>query len=118
MSDPITAAAFSAADLLTADYGPDVVAEVKNALHVHGTRGRPDQYVDPVSVGSLIVAIATLAWTIHTDLRKKKAQPSREVLVHQVRAELREYDSPGMDDASRITEIVVTGLIRIVRESS
>jgi len=61
MTDPITAAARAAAAHLAAEYGPDLAADVEAALHSPGTTQRPSQYFDPVSLGSLIVTIATLA---------------------------------------------------------
>lgn len=112
MTDPITAAARATAERLTAEYGPGLAAEVEAALPARGTVRRPDQYVDPVSVGSLIVAIATLAWTVYSDLRKKTSKPSPEVVARQVCAEFREYDGPGINDSGRITSIVVTEIIQ------
>jgi hypothetical protein len=89
---------------------------IEAALPARGTARRPDQYIDPVSVGSLIVAIATLAWTVYSERRKKTPQPSPEVVARQVRAELREYDGPGTDDSGRITSIVVTEIIQAARD--
>lgn len=116
MTDPITAAARAAAGRLAAEYGPGLAADVEAALHARGTARRPDQYIDPVSVGSLIVAIASLAWTVYSELRKKTPQPPPEVVARQVLAEFREYDGPGTDDSGRITEIVVTDIIQAARD--
>jgi hypothetical protein len=63
-------------------------------------------------MASLIVAIATLAWTIYADLREKPAAPSEEAVARQVRVELRERDEVGHPEASRITGIVVTEIIK------
>ncbi len=50
-----------------------MVEQVEAALHQ--SDGRPQQYVDPVAIGSLIVAIATLAWTIYKDQTKTTPEP-------------------------------------------
>jgi hypothetical protein len=72
----------------------------------------PDRYVDPVSLAGLIVAIATLAWTIYNDQRHHTPDPPPEIIARQVRITLREQDTvlpPGTD---RITEIVATEITR------
>jgi hypothetical protein len=63
MIDPAADAARSAAVILAPDLGPQLPAEVEAALAARDTRQRPDRYLDPVSLASLIVSIATLAWT-------------------------------------------------------
>ena len=73
MTDPAADAARSAAAILAADLGPNLPAEVEAALAARGTQQRPDRYLDPVSLAGLIVAIATLAWTIYNDRRKQTA---------------------------------------------
>ena len=82
MTNPISAtartAARAAAEQLGAEYGPGLAAEVEAALHAQGTVQRPDQYLDPVAVGSLIVAAATLAWDIYSKRRKRTAEPSSD----------------------------------------
>jgi hypothetical protein len=116
MSDPVTSAARAAAELLAEDYGPELAAEVEAILHARRSP-RSDQYFDPVSVGALIVAIAALAWNVYADLRKRRPQPSPDVVARQVRAELREHHSPGPDKADQIVDVVVTEVIRAARDS-
>ena len=113
MSDPIAKAARAAAQRLAVDHGSRLPADVEAALHTRNTAGhRPGQFIDPVSVASLIVAIATLAWTIYADMREKTAPPSQEAVTRRIRVELRERDEVGHPEASRITEIVVTEIIK------
>ena len=120
MTDPIAAAARSAAraaaDRLAAEYGPGLAADVEAALHARGSAQRPGQYLDPVSLGSLIVAIATLAWTIYSDLRHKTPQPSPQVVARHVRTELRNQSDTSQQDSDHITQIVVTEIIQVARE--
>lgn len=73
-TQPIATAARSAARALIADYGPGLEVDVEAALHASAAQ-QPTQYLDPVSVSSLIVAIATLAWTIYNDQRKHTPNP-------------------------------------------
>jgi hypothetical protein len=121
MTDPAAAAARSAAAILAAELGPGLPAQVEAALAARGGQQRPDQYVDPVSIGILVVAIATLAWEIYRDKHKDKdkhatepAQPS--VIARQVRIALRERDVAVTPGTERITEVVATEIIRYASE--
>jgi hypothetical protein len=69
MTDPAVGATRSAAAILAPDLGPNLPAEVEAALAARDAQQRPDRYLDPVSLASLIVSIATLAWTIYNDQR-------------------------------------------------
>jgi hypothetical protein len=120
MIDPVEAAARSAAVVLASDLGPSLSAEVEAVLAARYTSERcPGQY-DPAAVAglgvgaaSLIVSIAQLAWSIVSDHHKHTAQPSPDAVARQIRIALRQRDitvSPGID---RITEVVITELIRL-----
>jgi hypothetical protein len=86
MDEQVAAAiARAAARRLSAEHGPELIVGVERALRPDG---RPDRYVDPVSLGSLIVSAASLAWTIQRDLRARKAKPTRDVVAQRVRIEL------------------------------
>lgn len=115
MTDPVAIAARAAARHLAADYGPGLAADVEAALHVQETAQRPGQYLDPVSLGSLIVAIASLAWTVYADLRKKTPEPSPDAVSRRVRVELREHSDTTPEKTERITEIIVTEIIQAGR---
>lgn len=116
MSDPVEVTARATAAQLAAEYGPGVVAEVDAALYARRRAERPQQFVDPVSLGSLIVAVATLAWTIYADLRKRTPEPPQEEVERQVIVELQEQGAADRKDAERITAIAVTEAIRAARE--
>jgi hypothetical protein len=115
MTDPVADAARSAAAILAPDLGPSLPAEVEAALAARSTGQRPDRYLDPVSVASLIVAIATLAWTIYTDQRKHAPDPPPDSIARQVRITLRDQDVSLPPGTERITEVVAT---EITREAS
>lgn len=70
----------------------------------------PPQYLDPVAMASLIVAIASLAWTVYTDLKKRTAKPSAEVVARTVRVTRREQGQA--DGQDHIIEVVVTEALR------
>jgi hypothetical protein len=112
MTDPIAAAARAAAAQLAAEHGPGLAAEVEAALHTRDSDQRPGQYLDPVSLGTLIVAIAALAWTIYTDQRKKTPDPHPEAVARQVRIQLRQHGQTSPHNTGQITEIVVTELLQ------
>lgn len=115
MTDPIAVATRAAAARLAAEHGPGVIAEVDAALHARRRAERPGQFVDPLSLGSFIVAVATLAWTIYADLRKRTPEPRPEEVERQVLAELHEQGSADRKDTERITAIVVAEAIRAGR---
>jgi hypothetical protein len=94
MIDPAADAARSAAAILAPELGPNLRAEVEAALAARDTEQRPDRYLDPVSLASLIVAIATLAWTIYNDQRKHIPDPPSSSIARQVRITLRDQDTP------------------------
>jgi uncharacterized membrane protein YebE (DUF533 family) len=116
MTDPITAASRAAAEQLAPEYGPGLAADVEAALYARETVRRSSQYIDPVSLATLIVAIATLAWTAYSDQRKKTPNPAPEIVARQVRIELRKHDDTSQHDTDRITEIIVTEIIQADRD--
>lgn len=120
MTDPVADAARAAADALAPGLGPGLRAEVEAALAARnaGSR-RPGQY-DPaviaglgISAASLIVTIAQLAWSIITDPRKHTAKPSPDSIARQVRITLREQNLPAFPGTDRITDVVITEILRL-----
>ena len=110
MNDPVGSAARAAAQQLQAEAGLGLMAEVEAVLATRESPSAPPQYVDPVALASLIVAIASLAWTVYTDLRKRTAQPAAEVVARTVRVTRR--DQGRTDAPDHIVEVVVTETIR------
>jgi hypothetical protein len=112
MTDPAAEAARSAAVILAPDLGPSLPAEVEAALAARGTQQRPGQYLDPISLATLIVAIATLAWTIYNDQRKHTPEPPPSSVARQIRITLRDQDTPVTLGTERITEVIATEITR------
>jgi hypothetical protein len=112
VTDLAAKAARSAAAILAPDLGPSLPVEVEAALSARHTTRRPDRYLDPVSLASLIVSIATLAWTIYNDQRRNTPDPKPDTIAHQVRITLREQDIALPAGTERITDVVATEIIR------
>ena len=117
MTDPVGEAARSAAVILAPDLGLNLPTEVEAALAAREISQRPDRYFDPVSLASLIVAIATLAWTIYDDQRKHTSDPPPNSIARQVRITLRDQDVALPTGTERITEVIATEIIRQARPS-
>ena len=111
MNDPVGMAARAAAQQLQADTGPGLVAEVEAVLATRKSPSAPPQYVDPIALASLIVAVASLAWTVYTDLRKRTAKPAAEVVARTVRVTRRDQGQPAAPN--HIIEVVVTETIHV-----
>jgi hypothetical protein len=115
--DPVAMAARAAAARLGGQHSPGLAADVETALHNRGTEQRPDRYFDPVSLGSLIVSIASLAWSIYIGLKQKTANPAPDVLARAVRVELRTRSDTTAASQTEVTDVVVTEIIRAVDDS-
>ena len=81
-----------AAELAPRYGGPRLIAEVEAALHAgDGQRaGQPkarDQFVDPISISLLIVAIAQFGYQAYSDRKKKGQQPTPEDVARDTRIE-------------------------------
>jgi len=120
MIDPAADAARSAAAILAPDLGRNLPVEVEAALAARSGDQRPDRYLDLVSLGSLIVSVATLASTVYNDLRsraqgqesKPELEPQPEFIARQVRNTLHEQDTVLLPGTERITEVVASEIIR------
>jgi hypothetical protein len=129
MTDHAADAARSAAVILAPDLGRNLPAEVEIALAARDGDQRPGRFFDPISLGALIVSIATLAWTVYNDqrnrTREQKVEPSpavhepeEESVAREVRSKLRERDEVLPPGTERITTVVVTEVIRQARQPS
>ena len=114
MTDPVTDAARSAAAILAPDLGRNLPTEVEAALAARSGDRRPDRYLDVVSLGSLIVSVATLAWAVYNDQRNRthNQESPADAIVRQVRVTLRDQDMSLPPGTDRITEVVATEILR------
>jgi hypothetical protein len=113
MGDPVSDSARAAAERLAAEVGTQVVTDVEAALHDPELAQRPEQYLDPISLGGLIVSIATLAWTVYNDLKNRTPKPDSEAIARKVRVELPTPHAPSAVQRDHIIEVVITETIRI-----
>jgi len=90
---------------------PGTAVEVEAELHQPGRR--PAQYLEPISLGALIVSVASLAWTVYTDLKTKTANPAPEVIARTIR--VRGPDAGAhwnADQRAQVIDITVEELTR------
>jgi hypothetical protein len=113
VTDPVADAARSAAVILAPDLGPNLPAEVEIALAARRASQRPDQYADLMSLASLIVAVATLAWTIYQDLREPTSQPPPvKMIAREIHFTFRDQHTIQPSSIERITDVIVTEITR------
>ncbi|MFC5148289.1 hypothetical protein [Streptomyces aureoversilis] len=114
--NPADRGARAAARRLSATHGAQLEAQVEAALHARGAGagGRAGQYLDadPFALGSLIVSVASLAWTVYQDLRTRTPSPSRSVIARRVRIELPADGRSAAEERDRIIDIVVEEVTR------
>jgi hypothetical protein len=118
MTDPVSAAARAAAERLAPDYGPGLAADVEAALHTRGQGQRPERFFDPIALGALIVSIASLAWTVYADLKKKTSSPAPDVVARTVRVELRKQAGIAAAPPGQVTDVVVTEVIKVAQDAN
>jgi len=112
MNDPAQTGARAAAGRLVAEYGRQLPADVERALHLRDAPQRPDQYFDPASLGGLIVSIATLAWTVYTDLKPQTPAPAIDVIARAVRVRLDHNSKLNPDQQEHIIDVTVEETVR------
>jgi hypothetical protein len=112
MDQAVEQGAKAAAAKLSGTFGDDLPMQVESELHPHAD-ARPGQYLDPVSLGALIVSIASLAWTIYTDLRKPSGPPpAPEVVARTVRVQLNHPNELTQPQLAQVIEVTVQETLR------
>lgn len=115
MEHAISEIARGAARRLSSDLRPGLQTDVEAALHADPDAERPDQFVDPISLAGLIVSLATLAWTVYTDLHTEKPDPSPDTIRRTIRVKLRDSGT-GPVDHDHLVEVVVDETIRTANQ--
>jgi hypothetical protein len=111
MNDPVAVVARAAAQRLEAEDRPGLGTEVEAALAARESGSTPSRYADPLGLASLIVGIASLAWSVYTELRKRTAKPPAEVVARTVRVRL-QGEGQIAAPPDHIVDVVVTEAIR------
>lgn len=107
--DPVAEIARAAARRLAPELGKDVETKTEAALYARDSRRGQEQY-DPISIGILIVGIATLAWMVYSDHRKTAPDASPAAIERVVRNEVRR-EVEITPNSVRITDVVVQEII-------
>jgi hypothetical protein len=108
-ASPVERIARSAAQRLARDGDlPAVVLEVERQLQL-GDAGRAAERYEPItiSLGALVVSIASLAWTVYTDLKKQTPRPDPEVLKRRLRIEVELPEQVSVADRDRVLDVIV-----------
>ncbi|HEX4703005.1 MAG TPA: hypothetical protein VH352_12805 [Pseudonocardiaceae bacterium] len=116
--NPVSRVARAAARELATDHGPELAAQVEAALHERRAGQAPTQFFDPVSLGSLIVSIAALSWTVYKDLRAKAATSTKDAVAVRVRVELTPSDHVPQAQRDRVIDVVTEEVIRDAAEDN
>ncbi|OLT26835.1 hypothetical protein BJF83_20230 [Nocardiopsis sp. CNR-923] len=107
MNDPAATGARAAAERLSAFHGPQLITDVEAALHARDTDQIPDRFLDPVAVAALIVAAATLSWTVYNDLKTRtSAAPTAQVVTRTVTTRLRRTRTLTREETAIVTTTV------------
>lgn len=113
MTDPVDDVARAAAERLATEATPNLLMDVDAALLTLAAEEQRETYViDPISLGSLIVAVATLAHAVYADLRKQTPRPSPEVVARTIRVRVRDSDATDGAQRDRVIDIVVDETVR------
>jgi len=104
--DPVEEGARTAAGRLAGRHGQQLALDVEAAL---GRRNEPQhRFVDPISLGGLIVSVATLAWTVYRDLKKdREDKPSAPAVTTAVRRQLEWEGDVDVDEHASLIETTV-----------
>jgi hypothetical protein len=111
MTDSVETISRAAASQLAAQGEPRAVVEVEAALAAQPDGSR-DQYVDPISLGALIVSVAALAWQVYTDLKARDGKPPKEVVGRRLRIQLQDSEHTSTPDDQKVIDIVVEETIK------
>jgi hypothetical protein len=114
VTGPVMIAARAAARRLEREGNSGLRAEVEAVLAARQTGFTPPRYADPVALAGLIVSIASLAWTVYTDLRKQAPHPAADEVAGKVRNTM---DDSGQQAPDHIVDVVVAEVIRAVDDS-
>lgn len=116
MIDVVAVTSRAAAGQLAHEYGPEVPLDVETALAARKEGSRPETYIDYVSIGSLIVSAASLAWTIYVDRRKEAPKSDADDLNRAIQDGIAGVNGSSTTLQKRITAIVIAEIIRTARD--
>ena len=101
----------SAAAKLARELDPALPAYVERQIEAGSEGGK--QFIEPgttIALASLLVSMASLAWTIYRDLRKETARPSLDVVRTRVRVQLELPEGVSLTQRDQMIAVVVEQL--------
>ena len=107
MSDAVVMGARAAAKRLVGEFEPGLRGEVELALQARSRT--PEQYVDPIALGALIVSAAQFAWMVYMDVdRRRESRPATVVQIAEaVRDQLDIPPTISREQGDRVVDVVV-----------
>ncbi|HEX3963611.1 MAG TPA: hypothetical protein VHZ03_44400 [Trebonia sp.] len=116
INDEVAEVARAAAGELVTRYGPRLAAYVEATIHADGEhqgqeQKTPGQYVDPIALGALIVAIAQFGYQVYTDRKNKEQKPTREAIAQAIRIERRKHSDLTGGEETEVIDIVSAKII-------
>ena len=119
MASPVERIARGAAARLAREADlPLLVPEVEHQLQVSDAGHAAERY-EPItiSLAALLVSVASLAWTIYTDLRKQTQQPHPEVMKRRIRVEVELPEGISSPERDRVIAAIVAQTLAETAES-
>ena len=114
MTEPHVAFARRAAARLAESLDSGLPEQVDRELATAADRDEPRKFIDPgtaIGLGSLIVSLASLGWTIYRDLKQSGATPTVTSVARRVRVQVGTVQSASIEDRDRIIEVVVEEIV-------
>jgi len=106
--------ALSAAAQLAPEFPTGLEALVEAELAKHGD-DTVETFVDPattISLASLLVSAAGLAWTIYRDLKSDRQAPAAQAIERHVSLKLEEQGKAGSEHFRRVVEVVSEQVVK------
>jgi hypothetical protein len=115
IDDTVAGVARATAGELVPRYGSRLAADVEAAIRATGghqaqEQNAPGQYIDPIALGALIVAIAQFSYQVYTDRKSKGQQPTRDAIAQAIRIERRKH-SDLTGEETEVIDIVSAKII-------
>jgi hypothetical protein len=105
--DQISMIARASATRLAGNDG-SVVSAVERALGARTSSAQPSQYFDPISLGALIVSIASFAWQVYSDRKSRGESLTHESVARSIRVRIADAGGDVDEATSRVIDLVVT----------
>jgi len=91
-------------------FGSRLAADTEAAIHADSEQRAQEQkasgqYLDPVALGALIVAIGQVGYQVYTERKSKGQHPTRETIAQAIPIERRRHGDLSGEEAAEIIDI-------------